>query len=413
MEGTYLALSFEEQEAIMMVARKDDNGVITPIEVESRRLNLPLVCGIVPASEKVNITMLTRTLANKIANMDIKGIYIGSCLRSMRSQLETVNFTLNGKKTVTANDEELLNAQIENLVDKNTIKTYESVKRRDGIEVANIIGEIASNIEKECIFVKTAELYYPKYRDLLPPEIDLRGIEPIPVAKAYATTSEEQRISGCMVIDVMSDMTSFTLFKDNALRGTAVVPFGFNDILHDAHKEGLVEKELKALLTKHWEYPTVASNKPWTIEGKQIIFSNDDIFHINSRIEEILNYGKDWAENILLLSEVRDNIIVTGLLSDRPGFVKLVGNILEGKSHEGKLSLNVTDDKYCGPKYWSLLGIINAADKCCVIDRPVIESIQPISEPAEPQKTTKTRTKTNLIDGVRDLFSNLNGEEKD
>lgn len=394
----------------MMAARKDDNGVITPIQVETRKLNSPAVCGKMTNDEQINITLLRQTMANKLEHMSIKGIYIGSCLRSMRSRLETVEFALNGRKTVTNNDTERLNVLMENLKDNDTIKIYESVKRRDNVEVANLTGEIASKIEEDCVVVSAVERFRPNYRTILPADIEIRGIEPLPVAKAFVTTTEEQRINGCVVVDLMSDMTSFTVFKDNAFRGTAVVPFGFNDILHDADKDDLTVKELRTILVEHWKYPVKAESGNWTVGGKKVIFDDEFILHVNSRIEEILNYGKDWIESFILFSDIKENIVVTGLLSNRPGYVKLVGTLLDGNSIEGRLTVNVSNDTFKDQKYWGLLGVINAAEKCCIIETPAIaapEPEAPAEEPVKPGKKAK-----GIWDGMRDLFSDsINGEE--
>lgn len=67
--------------------------------------------------------------------------------------------------------------------------------------------------------------------------LDIADITLEPIASASAVLSDQEKEAGVVLVDIGGGTTDITIFKDNIIRHTAVIPFGGNIITEDI-KEG-------------------------------------------------------------------------------------------------------------------------------------------------------------------------------
>ena len=140
-------------------------------------------------------------------------------------------------------------------------------------------------------------------------------ISPLVTANLLLTDNEKR--SGCALIDFGADTTTVAVYKSNILRHLAVIPLGSNNITKDIASLQIEEEDAEALKIQYGSAYTDASeeqdeNKVYTLDNGCSIQAKQLEEVIEARITEII--ANVW--NQILLSEYGDKllsgIILTG-----------------------------------------------------------------------------------------------------
>lgn len=140
-------------------------------------------------------------------------------------------------------------------------------------------------------------------------------ISPLVTANLLLTDNEKR--SGCALIDFGADTTTVAVYKSNILRHLAVIPLGSNNITKDIASLQIEEEDAEALKIQYGSASTDASeeqdeNKVYTLDNGCSIQAKQLEEVIEARITEII--ANVW--NQILLSEYGDKllsgIILTG-----------------------------------------------------------------------------------------------------
>lgn len=128
--------------------------------------------------------------------------------------------------------------------------------------------------------------------------LEIADITLEPIASATAVLNDQEKEAGVVLVDIGGGTTDITIFKDNIIRHTAVIPFGGN-IITDDIKEGctVLADQAEKLKTKFgvaWA-DMIKDNRRITIpvlkgrESKSISEKNLAKI-IQARVEEIFDY---------------------------------------------------------------------------------------------------------------------------
>jgi cell division protein FtsA len=128
--------------------------------------------------------------------------------------------------------------------------------------------------------------------------LEIADITLEPIASATAVLSDQERQAGVVLVDIGGGTTDITIFKDNIIRHTAVIPFGGNVITDDI-REGctVLQDQAEKLKVKFGAAVAdmLTDNRRITIpilpgrEAKQISEKNLARI-IQARVEEIFDY---------------------------------------------------------------------------------------------------------------------------
>lgn len=133
-------------------------------------------------------------------------------------------------------------------------------------------------------------------------------ISPLVTANLLLTDNEKR--SGCALIDFGADTTTVAVYKSNILRHLAVIPLGSNNITKDIASLQIEEEDAEALKIQFGSACTEASeeqdeNKVYTLDNGCSIQAKQLEEIIEARITEII--ANVW--NQILLSEYGDKLL--------------------------------------------------------------------------------------------------------
>jgi cell division protein FtsA len=154
-----------------------------------------------------------------------------------------------------------------------------------------------------------------------------------PIASATAVLSLQEREAGVVLVDIGGGTTDITIFKDNIIRHTAVIPFGGNVITDDI-REGctVLQDQAEKLKVKFGAAVAemITDNRRITIpilkgrEAKQISEKNLARI-IQARVEEIFDYVM-WE---IKRSGYDGKLIAGVVLTGGGALLKYIDNLVE------------------------------------------------------------------------------------
>ena len=216
-----------------------------------------------------------------------------------------------------------------------------------------------------------------------------------PLVTADVVLTNNEKRSGCALIDFGADTTTVSVYKNNILRHIAVIPLGSSNITKDIASLQIDEEDAEQLKIRYASAYTetsedvVENNKEYKIDNKCTISANKLGEIVEARINEIIAN----VSNQIVLSNYGDKmfagIVVTGGASNLPNLDKALANATKidkiriAKSSEASLDGNIVlpADGTCN----TLIGLLSAGKENCCRINPVKET-QVVSENEVPAK---------------------------
>ncbi len=163
--------------------------------------------------------------------------------------------------------------------------------------------------------------------------LEIADITLEPIASATAVLSSAEKEAGVVLVDIGGGTTDITIFKDNIIRHTAVIPFGGNIITEDI-KEGctVMQEQAEKLKVRYGVAVSdmITDNRKITIpilngrETKQISEKNLARI-IQARVEEIFDYVM-WE---IKRSGYDGKLIAGVVLTGGGALLKYIDNLVE------------------------------------------------------------------------------------
>lgn len=130
---------------------------------------------------------------------------------------------------------------------------------------------------------------------------------------ASVVTNEQERSTGCVVVDMGSDTTSVAVYRGKLLRHMVVIPLGSNSITHDIENVFYVERDEAEQLKRNYGYPDpeqADDKEEFNLrDGGRTKKYSELASIIDARVEEIVQNVKHQID----LSQVSHETIVNGI----------------------------------------------------------------------------------------------------
>jgi cell division protein FtsA len=337
----------------------------------------------------------------------ISQVYVGVSGKSLRTVRNRISRTLEPETVVT-------NEIVDNLLDTNLNTGYHD---QSILHVISQEYKVGSSLTMEPVGVPCGQIdgeflnivANNKIISLVEDSLRSEGIrwagEPIaPLELANGVLTDNEKRSGCVLVDFGAQTTTVSIYKNNVLRHLAVIPLGGDNITKDLCDIGVEEDEAERIKIKHTSAYTnigdLKDDESITLSGDRPIKASLLMDIVEARVEEILD---NVSEQISAAGHNADSLIggmvITGGASNmrnlaaaieerikinKVRFAKTVTNTVKSRIP----ALNAKDGVYC-----TLLSLMMAGKDNCVSaiveeepEEPVVET--PVEAPAaEPEKT--------------------------
>lgn len=385
-----VAIELSSTEITGIAGKKNADGSIHLLAYASERSSDCIKKGAIYNLDKTAqcLNSVIQQLEDKL-EAKIKKVYVGiggQSIHSIRNSVERhldenfkisqhlIDSMLQSNKEIALMDQELLAVEPQEYKVGNNLLT-EPV----GIQAENIEGNFLNIIARDTLKANITQCF--KQTNC---EIADYLMAPIVTADAVLTNNEKR--SGCALVDFGADTTTVSVYKNNLLRHVAVIPLGSSNITKDICSLQIEEEDAELLKIRYASAYTENSEnqeeeiKEYRIDNKCTVSANKLAEIVEARVTEILAN----VRNQIVLSKYGDKllagIVVTGGTCNLPNLEKALTNITQidkiriAKSSE--VSLEGEIELPANGTFNTLIGILSAGkENCCRIEPATMPSL--------------------------------------
>ena len=327
------AVDLGTSKSIALVAQKDYSGKLSVLKTETidskNAIRRGRIYNSVEASEI--ISKLIWKLNNK-PEMQVEKIYVGIGGQSLHTQLFSVKRTVESgiitQQLLDSIKEEGFNYKPEF---EENLGIFSCEFYADGQLTSTPRGTMASVVEARFQLVvgnpclkRNLEAVFNKK------DISVAGYFISPLATAEAVLTQEEKESGCALIEWGEGVTYVSVYKNKVLRYMATLPLGGLAITKDIRSLNVLEEEAEALKIKYGRaVPDQDNDESIPVNKEQSSSWKIKLFDLNSIIEARVDEIVKNIWNLIKISgysqELNSGIVITGggaSLRDLPQFIK-------------------------------------------------------------------------------------------
>lgn len=266
-------------------------------------------------------------------NTSIAKAYVGVSGQSLRTVRHSVTRQLEEETPITASlVDELIVADREDalLADLTILDVIPQEYRVGGDMQADPVGMLGNYIEGRFLnVVARASMKHKIERSFAQAAIEIAGYLVTPVVMAHVALTENERRSGCVLVDLGADTTTVQIHKDSILRHLVVLPLGGNNVTKDISSlqiEDDVAEELKIARASAWSAPDAggdsATDMAITFGERRSVSLQRLNEAVSARFEEII--ANVWHQVRLcgFDDKLLSGMILTGGSSNMRGLVE-------------------------------------------------------------------------------------------
>lgn len=301
-----------------IAGRKNDDGSIHVLACVKEDSSSFIRKGVIYNLDKTaqSLVSIKKRLENALKS-PIAKVYVGIGGQSLRTVKNTVVRHLDEETIITQelvdaiNDE---NVQVP-LIDLDVLEVAPQ-EYKIGINLqADPVGVLSNHIEGRFLNIiarSSVKKNLQKCFEQASIEVVDYFISPLALSDAVLTDNEKR--SGCALIDFGADTTIVSVYKNNLLRHLAVIPLGGNNITRDICSLKLEEEDAETLKVKHGDamYQQQEEDKLYSLDNKRAVDAKTLNDIVEARADEII--ANVW--NQIQLSGYEDQllagIIITG-----------------------------------------------------------------------------------------------------
>jgi cell division protein FtsA len=331
----------------------------------------------------------------------ISQVYVGVSGKSLRTVRNRISRTLEPETVVT-------NDIVDNLLDTNLNTGYHD---QSILHVISQEYKVGQSFTMEPVGVPCGQIdgdflniiANNKLISLIEDSFRSEGIKVVgeliaPLELANGVLTDNEKRSGCVLVDFGAQTTTVSIYKNNVLRHLAVIPLGGNNITKDLCDLGMEQDEAERVKIKsasaYTDMSEIKGDDVVTVTAERTVSRADLIDIVEARMEEILD---NVSEQISVAGHNADSLIggmvVTGGASNisnlaaaieerikinKVRFAKTVTNSIKGKIP----ALSAKDGVYC-----TLISLMMAGKENCAA-APIVEEV--VETPAEEKKEKET-----------------------
>ena len=220
------------------------------------------------------------------------------------------------------------------------------------------------------------------------------------LASAEVSLNEEEKELGCAFIDFGAGTTTVSIYKDNILRRSAVIPFGGKTITKDISALNLTENDAEQLKIKYGKAIESRENSLFSspFSSKPDVDHAELIRVISLRLDEITANIMEQIKLSGCENKLGAGVVITGGASQLKNLSEYLTQKLKmnvRKATAKKSYINNAPDIINNPSFTQALGMLLLGEENCKFD-PVEIAEEQIEE--QDTKDRKTESKFGLKD---------------
>lgn len=392
-----------------VAGRKNADGSINVLAVVKEDASSFIRRGVVYNIDKT-VACLTGIVAKLKATLktDITQVYVGVGGQSIHSVKNTIVKDLPADTKVTQE-------MVAELMDLNRSYRYpdqeilDSVTqeyRLDNLVQLDPVGVQCTHLEATFLNILARASFYKSWNECF----ELAGIHVAemclaPIALANSVLTEQERRSGCALVDIGADTTTICVYSKNILRHISVIPLGSHNITKDLTSLQMEEDEAERMKIKYGcaftEESLIDDTLKLSVDAERQVDSRRFIEAVEGRVLEIIENVQqqiplDYQAGLL------GGIILTGGGSNMPAMEQAfarnihVDKIRTAKTGTTTITGNQPDIKEKNATMNSVLGLLARGDMNCaggdltqgnLFDKPA-ETVRPVAKPANAEAAT-------------------------
>ncbi len=398
MDKIIVAAEIGNSKLAVMAAEKMSDGKLKVLAVETEPTPKDCVSNglIVNRNELVaRLNGLIKKLSNRLEGTQIiSKIYVGLNARTVRALSVQVSQVLDTEEKIT--EETLANLENEAISKLPQGKMLLGVKsvtyELNGSAVENPCDMVGGHLLATYVLMTANSQVVDSVKETIKKMngCELADCVVSPVATADLLASDDDKKSGCAVVDFGAGCTSVAVYKDGNLKNFAVVPLGGNQITSDLMTLNLSEKEvekLKPLFGEKYLGETKKTEKlkfPASENGEERIIEIVEFQRVfQARLDEILRYVTQQIDAVCKRDELSAGLILTGGLANIQHAEKIVSDLTSMPARVGshvRWFANVADAVAGRTEYAQLVGTIISGTEHCLTEEQKKQKTQSSSK---------------------------------
>ena len=325
----FTALDIGTSKICAIIAEKTENNKLKIIgfsETESEGVSEGMIQNLIKATAKIKEVVLK---ASEMANLKIKFVNVGIAGKHIRSfsTHHSIGLQNNENEPIEINQSHVkkLEQRSKMAVIPTNHKIIHSMPQKYTIdedhESVDPIGEFGKKLEADFHIISANKVDIKIMEESIRrSDIICRNLILEPIASSIALLDENDKEDGICLVDIGGGTTDISIFHDNIIRHTAVIPLGGDIVTQDIkeglglprhHAEALKIKFGKALYVKRPVKEFVKIKGEGQREDKKI--SLDNLYKIiEARMEEIFEKVHQEILNSGMSEKLSAGIVITG-----------------------------------------------------------------------------------------------------
>ena len=325
----FTALDIGTSKICAIIAEKTENNKLKIIgfsETESEGVSEGMIQNLIKATSKIKEVVLK---ASEMANLKIKFVNVGIAGKHIRSfsTHHSIGLQNNENEPIEINQSHVkkLEQRSKMAVIPTNHKIIHSMPQKYTIdedhESVDPIGEFGKKLEADFHIISANKVDIKIMEESIRrSDIICRNLILEPIASSIALLDENDKEDGICLVDIGGGTTDISIFHDNIIRHTAVIPLGGDIVTQDIkeglglprhHAEALKIKFGKALYVRRPVKEFVKIKGEGQREDKKI--SLDNLYKIiEARMEEIFEKVHQEILNSGMSEKLSAGIVITG-----------------------------------------------------------------------------------------------------
>ena len=328
-----------------IAGQKNLDGSITVLAVAKEDSSTYIRKGVV-----YNIDKTAQSLANIVKKLEtqlktsITRVYVGVGGQSIRGVRNVIAKDLPAGTIVT-------DAMVDELVDANRNMDYADQEildtavqeyRVDSQYQQDPVGIQCTRLEGNYLNILQRKAFYKNFNMCFEAAgIQIAEMLNAPLALADAVLTEQERRSGCALVDIGADTTTVSVYSKNILRHIAVIPLGGANITKDIATLQMEESDAEKMKIKYGSAYTdnndIDNNLKYSIDQERSVESRRFIEIVEGRLEEIVENA--WYQ---IPSEFYDKLLGGIILTGGGSNMKNIERAFYNHTHVEKIRIAKT-----------------------------------------------------------------------
>ena len=334
-----------------IAGKKSMDGSIQVLAVVREDATSCIRKGVVYNIDKTSACLTTIIKKLKtLLKSEISQVYVGVSGQSIRSVRNVIVKTLPDDTIITQD-------MINELMDNNRSMAYPDLEILDAATQEykvgtqyqiDPVGIQCSKLEGNFLNILCRKSFYRNLNKCFESaNIAIAEMFLAPIALAHSVLTEQEKRSGCMLVDLGADTTTVSVYYKNILRHLAVIPLGSNNITKDITSLQMEEAEAEEMKLKYasayTENSEIDPEETLPIDNDRKVELQTFIDLVEARVNEIIHNA--WCQ---VPAEYTDKllggIILTGGGSKMKNIKKAFANITKIQKIRiaGTVTMNVT-----------------------------------------------------------------------